>query len=124
MKSTKSSSTGIILLTMFSSATLLAQSMPSHNADTATEQTQATYKAKCEMCHGPDAKGSDMGKALKAKDLTSQDVQKVSDDELRHTIVTGKGNMPPFGQALDSQTIDALLRYVRSLAASPAKEVQ
>ena len=52
---------------------------------------EATFKAKCAMCHGADGKGKD---AMKTRDLSSADVQKQSDAELSAIISNGKGKMP------------------------------
>ena len=54
---------------------------------------EATFKAKCAMCHGADGKGKD---AMKTRDLSSADVQKQSDADLSAIITNGKGKMPPY----------------------------
>ena len=44
-------------------------------ADTAA--AEATYKAKCAMCHGPDGKGETAtGKMMKVKDFSSEEVHR------------------------------------------------
>ena len=54
-------------------------------ADTAA--AEATYKAKCAMCHGPDGKGETAtGKTMKVKDFSSEEVQKMSDADLSAAI--------------------------------------
>ena len=43
------------------------------------DAAEATYKAKCAMCHGPDGKGETAtGKMMKVKDFSSEEVQKMS----------------------------------------------
>ena len=80
-------------------------------ADTA----EATYKAKCQMCHGPDGKGeTPTGKAMKVKDFSSEDVQKMSDADLTATITNGKGKMPAY-KTLTPEQVKDLIAYVRSL---------
>ena len=80
-------------------------------ADTA----EATYKAKCQMCHGPDGKGeTPTGKAMKVKDFSSEDVQKMSDAELAAIITNGKGKMPAY-KTLTPDQVKELVAYVRSL---------
>ena len=77
----------------------------------------STYKAKCAGCHAADGSGnSPTGKALKAKDLKSEEVQKVSDTDLAAVITNGKGKMPAFGKKLKPEDITALVQYVRGLA--------
>jgi len=72
---------------------------------------EATYKAKCAMCHGPDGKGKE---AMKTRDLASADVQKMSDADLSAMITNGKGKMPSYKMLTPDQVKD-LVAYVRSL---------
>jgi cytochrome c6 len=79
-------------------------------ADTA----EATYKAKCAMCHGADGKGeTPTGKAMKVKDFASEDVQKMSDADLSAAISNGKAKMPAFKTLAPDQVKD-LVAYVRA----------
>jgi mono/diheme cytochrome c family protein len=75
------------------------------------------YKTNCSMCHAADGSGnSPSGKALKAKDLRSDEVQKKSDAELADGIDNGQGKMPAFGKKLKTEQIQQLVSYVRQLA--------
>ena len=75
------------------------------------------YKTNCLVCHAADGSGnSPSGKALKAKDLRSDEVQKKSDAELADGIAKGQGKMPPFGKKLKPEQIQQLVSYVRQLA--------
>lgn len=75
------------------------------------------FKANCVLCHAADGSGSSpTGKALKAKDLRSDEVQKVSDADITTVITNGKGKMPAFGKKLKPDDIKALVGYVRGLA--------
>lgn len=74
------------------------------------------YKANCVLCHSADGGGdSPTGKALKAKDLRSDQVQKKSDDDLAGIISKGSGKMPAFGSKLSADTIKSLVAYIRAL---------
>ncbi len=105
----------------------------------ARASAQATWKAKCAMCHGADGKAdTSMGRHMKIADLTSAAWQKsVSDAEIRQTIVDGVHRtkdgvhqmMSGFGGRLSDAEISALVGTVRDLgpkrpnaAASPAKK--
>ena len=80
----------------------------------ATANGQKVFHEKCEKCHGPDGSGNtSFGKALKASDLRSADVQKKADAEFYTQIEKGKKGMPPFGAVLDKTQIDAVIVYVR-----------
>jgi cytochrome c6 len=70
----------------------------------------ATYKSKCAMCHGADGKGKP---AMKTLDMTSADVQKMSDAELTDIITKGKGKMPAYKMTPDE--VKDMVAYIRSL---------
>lgn len=75
---------------------------------------EATYKSKCAMCHGADGKGeTPTGKAMKLKDLGSEDVQKMSDADLTDLISKGKGKMPA-AKTLTPDQVKGLVTFVRS----------
>jgi cytochrome c6 len=83
-------------------------------ADTAA--AEATYKAKCAACHGPDGKGETAtGKMMKVKDFSSEEVQKMSDADLSAAISSGKGKMPPF-KTLSADQVKDLVAYIRTFA--------
>src|SRR5512138_1785096 len=73
-----------------------------------------TFKGKCAMCHGEAGAGKG-----KVPALSSADVQKKSDTELKETIEKGaktpNGMMPAYGGKLAADQVDALVKYVRSL---------
>lgn len=82
-------------------------------------QTDAAkaFKANCALCHAADGSGnSPTGKALGAKDLKSEEVQKKTDAELAELIAKGKGKMPAFGSKLAPDVINSLVAYIRQLA--------
>ena len=74
------------------------------------------YKTNCVLCHSPDGSGtSPSGKALKAKDLRSDEVQKKSDEDLAEVITQGKGKMTAFGKKLKPDVIKQLVTFIRAL---------
>jgi cytochrome c6 len=97
----------ITLLTFYPGLTVHA------NAD---QDSAATYKSKCSLCHGPDGAGSAVGKTMKVPDLRSDVVQKKSDGELAQAIADGRGGMPPFKSSISEDQIHGLVTYIRSLA--------
>jgi mono/diheme cytochrome c family protein len=81
------------------------------------QDVAATYKAKCAACHGADAKGeTPIGKKMGIKDMTSPEVQKMSDAELTAIIADGKDKMPSYKKSLKPDQIKELVAYIRSLA--------
>jgi mono/diheme cytochrome c family protein len=88
-----------------------ANSTGSYVADAA-----ATYKTKCASCHAADGSGSTAaGKALKARDLRSAEVQGQSDAQLFAIIAKGKGKMPGYEKTLGADTCKALVAHIRKL---------
>jgi mono/diheme cytochrome c family protein len=74
------------------------------------------YKTNCALCHSADGSGdSPSGKALHAKDLRSQEVQKQSDEALSEVITKGKGKMPAFGAKIKPDDVKKLVAYLREL---------
>ena len=77
----------------------------------------AVFKSKCVMCHGEDGSGNTpSGKALKAKDLRSEETQKKSDADLADVIAKGRNKMPAFGQKLKPDQIQQLVGYIHHLS--------
>jgi mono/diheme cytochrome c family protein len=86
--------------------------------DVARAQIDAAkvYKTNCVLCHAADGSGnSPSGKALKAKDLKSDEVQKQTDAALSEVITKGRGKMPAFGSKLSPDVINSLVAYIRQL---------
>jgi mono/diheme cytochrome c family protein len=87
-------------------------------ATTTLAQSDAAslFKANCVLCHAADGSGnSATGKALKAKDLRSDEVQKESDAALVDAITKGKGKMPAFGNKIKPDDVKGLVAYIRAL---------
>ena len=87
----------------------LAASSPAKADDGAT-----LFKSNCVVCHGADGTGTPTGKALKAPDLHSDAVQKLTDKQIEDQINNGKNNMPPFKSTLNADQVKLLVAYVRT----------
>ena len=66
----------------------------------------ATYKAKCQMCHGPD------GAKMAAKNLSGPAVQGKSDADLVKFLTTNDKHKSKVG---DEATAKALVAFIRTL---------
>ena len=87
------------------------------NAVRAQNDAAKVFKANCTLCHSDNGSGdSPTGKALKAKDLRSDEVQKQTDAALTEVIAKGRGKMPAFSAKLSAETINSLVAYIRQLA--------
>ncbi len=82
----------------------------------ANNSVASTYKTNCVPCHGPDGRGTPVGKSLNVADFHSAQVQQQSDSQLAGVISDGRGNMPPFGTRLSKEQIDTLVKYIRTLS--------
>src|SRR6202165_3013265 len=86
------------LFLSFIAASIILCFMALPNATQCQSDAAKLYKTNCALCHSADGSGdSPSGKALHAKDLRSEEVQKQSDEALSEVITKGKGKMPAFG---------------------------
>jgi cytochrome c6 len=100
-------------ISMLSLAVVLAA--PVAFADAAPDGA-ALYKSRCAVCHGADGKGkTPTGRSLHLKDLGSDEVQSMKNEEMQKIIEDGKGTMPAFKSTLDQASIDALIAFIRTL---------
>jgi mono/diheme cytochrome c family protein len=76
---------------------------------------EATYKAKCQNCHGPTGlANSGMGKSLKVKPITDPSVNKLSEGAMIDAVKNGMGKMQAYkGSLSDAQIKDSVV-YFRS----------
>ena len=73
------------------------------------------YKAKCAMCHAADGKGQpSMVKSMGVKDLSSAEVQKLTDAELKTAIENGKNKMTGYKGKLSDKQIADLVTFIRT----------
>jgi len=94
-------------------------------SQTRTVSGKAAYNLTCGRCHGPEGKGDERAdKFFKVTipRLSSAEVQRKSDAELREIITQGTRVMPPveidesgFRHRLPPQDVDAVIAYVRTL---------
>lgn len=81
----------------------------------AADDGETLFKSNCVICHGADGSGTPTGKALKAPDLRTDAVQKLTEAQIETQISDGKNNMPPFKNTLNKDQIKALAAYVHTL---------
>jgi|ERR1700722_6219606 mono/diheme cytochrome c family protein len=96
-------------------AGMIAVLAPAWAADAAAGAT--LYAGKCQVCHGKAGEGNPaMAKALKVdmKPLSSADVQKKSDDELKMNITGGTGKMKGIA-GLSAADQDNLVAHLRTM---------
>ena len=67
----------------------------------------------CTHCHGADAGGTDKGPSLQTVG------KKLNKDAIERQIRDGGKGMPPFGEVLDTQEVDALVHYLAAKKKAP-----
>ena len=102
--------TGIVLAALLILASLGIVS----RAGAADDVGEQAFKNNCVVCHGADGTGTPTGKSLKAPDLHSDVVQKMTNQQIEDQVANGKNNMPPFKSTLSKEQISALAVYVHT----------
>jgi mono/diheme cytochrome c family protein len=73
---------------------------------------EATYKAKCAMCHGPTGTPSaGMASAMGIKPASDPAIKALTVDQIIAAIKSGKGKMKPIAGLTDAQIKDAATFY-------------
>lgn len=82
----------------------------------AQQSGEATYKAKCAMCHGADGIGNTpVGKNMNVRSLKSPEDVKATDAELFKQTKEGVGKMPAYAGKLTDAQIQDVVAYIRTL---------
>jgi mono/diheme cytochrome c family protein len=73
---------------------------------------EATYKAKCQMCHGATGTPSAaMAKAMGIKPVSDPDIKKLTAAQEFDAVKSGKGKMKPIAGLTDAQIKDSVAFY-------------
>jgi mono/diheme cytochrome c family protein len=76
---------------------------------------EATYKAKCQNCHGlTGLANSGIGKAMKVKPVTDPEVRKLTQSEMIEATRNGMGKMQPYKDSLTDAQIKDAVAYFRT----------
>ena len=78
----------------------------------AAEDGAALYKTKCASCHGPDGKGSAMGKKMGSPELGTS---KLDEAGVVKVVENGQGKMMAFKGKLTPEQIKAVSAHVKTL---------
>jgi len=77
---------------------------------------EATYKAKCQMCHGATGEAeTPAGKAMKVKPFSDPVLVKMSDATIVNLTKNGSGKMPAFKDKLTDAQIKEVVQYIHEL---------
>jgi mono/diheme cytochrome c family protein len=73
---------------------------------------EATYKAKCQMCHGATGVPSPgMAKAMGILPVSDPAIRKLTADQMFAAVKNGKGKMKPVAGLTDAQIKDTVAFY-------------
>jgi mono/diheme cytochrome c family protein len=73
---------------------------------------EATYKAKCAVCHGPaGVPSAGMAKAMGIKPVSDPEIKKLTAEQGFAAIKNGKGKMKPITGLTDAQIKDVVTYY-------------
>jgi mono/diheme cytochrome c family protein len=100
---------------MITVTAMLAAGTSAWAADAAAGK--AVYDTKCKTCHAADGMGNaGLAKALGVtfKPLSGDDIQKMSDADLKKVITAGSGKMKPVAGLMPAQ-VDDVVAFVRTL---------
>lgn len=82
----------------------------------AQQTGEATWKAKCAMCHGADGIGNTpVGKNMKVRSLKSSEDIKATDAELFKDTKSGVGKMQGYAGKLTDAQITDVVSFIRTL---------
>jgi mono/diheme cytochrome c family protein len=75
------------------------------------------FRRTCAGCHGADGRGATRAALIKPpRDLSNVEFQlQMSNEQLRHSIRIGKGQMPAFGGLMADDEIADVIAFVRTL---------
>lgn len=77
---------------------------------------QATYKAKCQSCHGATGTPNPgMAKAMGVKPFSDPELKKLTAAQMVSATENGKGKMPAFKGKLSESEIKDVVSYLRTL---------
>jgi mono/diheme cytochrome c family protein len=78
---------------------------------------EATYKAKCQSCHGAQGvPNPGIAKAMGVKPASDPSVKSLSEAQMITDTTNGKGKMPAFKGKLSDAEIKASVDYFRAFA--------
>ena len=78
---------------------------------------EATYKAKCQSCHGAEGTPNPgIAKAMGVKPASDPSVKSLSEAEMIAVTTDGKGKMPAYKGKLTDAEIKASVDYFRTFA--------
>ncbi|MGA2672054.1 MAG: cytochrome c [Terracidiphilus sp.] len=73
---------------------------------------EATYKAKCQSCHGSTGTPSPgIAKMMGVKPASDPDIKKLTTAEMIASVKNGKGKMKPIAGLTDAQIKDVVAYY-------------
>jgi len=112
-------------LVLFCSIGIIVTVNLPHVLAASNADAKSVFAERCSICHGENGTAdTPLGQSLKAKNLHSAEVQKLSDQKIASVIRGGNGNMPSFKGILSDNQIRHMVAYVRTLAKASKKQAR
>lgn len=95
-------------------------SKPMTYEDAILKEGKNVFLRQCKSCHGPKGLGNGPKAASLengCKNLTEEETQSQSDDELVNKLKKGGDEMPVFNRRISDEVMWAVIQYVRTLKA-------
>lgn len=100
-----------------SAATMFGLYIVQPSFSVSANDVKQIYKDTCELCHGPDGKGSEAGKQFGVPNFADPDYQRSrTDDQMKESMTKGtkNPNYVPLGDlGVDLSHLDAFIQLVR-----------
>lgn len=104
-----------LTMKIFASAVILTTLAAASLAAASVANGKVVYDKSCKMCHGADGTPSPaMAKSMNMRDLKDEQVQSLSDADMKNVIANGKGKMRPV-KTVSGADADDVAAYVHSL---------
>ena len=89
-----------------------------HELTPEEQHGQRLFTAVCAVCHRADSTDPLNGPALKGifkREYMPASGLKVSEQQVRETIMHGRKNMPPLGGVMNDQQLNDIIAYLKTL---------
>lgn len=89
-----------------------------HELTPEEEHGQRLFTAVCAVCHRADSTDALNGPGLKGlykREFMPASGLKVSDQQVRETIMHGRKNMPPLGGVMNDQQLNDIIAYLKTI---------
>ncbi|HET9743576.1 MAG TPA: cytochrome c [Terriglobales bacterium] len=96
----------------FGAAAILCQKSPNTVRNGSPKSGSVIFRKSCSVCHSVHKGETKVGPSLYGE---LREGSGHSEEHVRQVIIEGQGTMPPFKEKLDSEQMDDLIAYLKTL---------